>query len=247
MLEVLIDCRRCGMKKPPSKSDSHLCEECVRAENSRVSFYRQHNFNWIEVAKDADLEIWERQPAETDHEYNVWLHYRDAYPGKKPTFKGTAEELGITINAVRKIASRWSFPARLQSWAAYIDQEIVKQRKQEILDMNKRHVDMAQRLNEKLAKAIDLIDPYALSPREINSLFKTAAELETKARIAQEVVRDVAAVPDEDLNLKKMDVKSENINEIIGILGKAGVLNNFGVRQTTTTTTEVVVQGDDDD
>lgn len=246
MLIELIDCRRCGQKKAPHATDRHLCEDCVKAENNRVSYFRNHNFNWLEVAKEADIEIWERQPAETDHEYNVWLRYRDAYPSKKPSYRLVAEELNTTVNAVKKIASRWSFPTRLQAWARYVDTITLQQRKQEILDMNAVHISMADKLNQKLMKAIDLIDPYALAPKDINALFKTAAELERKARLDQTgLATGGAAVDDDNPDLKKMDVKTENISEILGILGKAGVLNNIGVRQTTTTTTEVVVKDDD--
>jgi hypothetical protein len=229
--------------KPPSNTDRHLCDECVKAENNRVAFYRNHNFNWMEAAKEADLQLWERQPTETDHEYNVWLHYRDAYPGKRPTYRGVAEEINTSIGAVRKIANRWHFPTRLQAWAKHVDEITLQQRTQEILDMNKKHVDMAVKLNEKIQKAIDLIDPYALSPKDINSLFKTAAELERKARLDQ-VPQVNLSVDDENPALKKMDVKSDSIKEILQVLGGAGVLGNFGVKQTVTT--EVVVKGDDE-
>lgn len=242
-LVELITCKRCSQQKPPSSTDRHLCDDCVKAENNRVSYYRNHNFNWMDVAKEADLELWERQPAETDHEYNVWLHYRDTYPGKRPSYRSVAEELGTTINAVRKIGNRWHFPTRLQAWAKRVDDLTLQQRQQEILDMNKRHVDMASKLNEKLQKAIDLIDPYALSPKDINSLFKTAAELERKARVDQTPVVAAAHPDDENPDLKKMDVKTDNITEILKVLGGAGVLNNLGIRQTVTT--EVVVKDDD--
>lgn len=242
-LVELIECRRCSQKKPPHKTNRHLCDDCVKAEDSRVSYLRQHNFNWMEVAKEAELELWERQPAETDHEYSIWLRYRDAYPGKKPSYRQVAEELNTSISAVNKIGTRWSFPTRLQAWAKHVDAITLQQRQQEILDMNKTHISMAEKLNQKLMKAIDQIDPYALSPKDINSLFKTAAELERKARVDQPMVgHDNALVDDQNPNLKKMDVKSENISEILQILGKAGALNNVGVRQTVTT--EVVVKDD---
>jgi hypothetical protein len=238
----MITCKRCSQVKPPHKTSRHLCDDCVKAEDSRVSFFRQHNASWIEAAKDAELDLWERQPGETDHEYSVWLRYRDAYPGKRPSYKDVAEELSTSINAVRKIGGRWSFPARLQAWAKHVDEITLAQRHQEILGMNQTHISMAQKLNEKLQKAIDLLDPYALSPKDLNSLFKTAAELERKARLDQPTTPVVIA-EDDNPNLKKMNVKSENISEILGILGKAGVLSNFGVKQTVTT--EVVVRDDD--
>jgi hypothetical protein len=136
-------CRRCLQESEPHAANAHLCDACVKAEDNRVAHFRQHNYNWVEVAQEAELELWERQPGETDHEYNVWLRYRDAYPGKKPSYRGVAEELVTTYGAVHKIGSRWSFPARLQAWAKYVDNLILTQRRQEILDMNQKHIKMA--------------------------------------------------------------------------------------------------------
>ena len=47
---------------------------------------------------------------------------------------------------------------------------------------------------------------------------------------------------DENPDLKKTQVKTSDIGEIIKILGTAGVMGDFGVKQTTTT--EVVVKGE---
>jgi hypothetical protein len=238
-----ITCKRCAQVKVPHSTSRHLCVDCVKLEDNRVSYLRQHNFNWMEVAKEADLDVWERQPAETDHEYSIWLRYRDAYPGKKPSYRQVAEELNTSVGAVKKVGMRWTFPARLQAWAKHLDEITLVQRRQEVLAMNKQHISMAQTLNQKLEKAISLIDPHALSPRELNSLIKTAAELERKARLDQPDVSAPVIVDESNPNLKKMDVKTENISEILGVLGKAGVLGNFGVKQTVTT--EVVVKDDE--
>jgi hypothetical protein len=242
MGEIVVTCKRCSQTKPPNQREPHLCDDCVKAENNRVSFFRNQNANWIEIAREADLQLWERQPAETDHEYHIWLRYRDAYPGRRPSYRMVAEELNTTVGAVKKIGARWDFPTRLQAWAKNVDEITLAQRTKEIKEMNKTHVTMAQTLNKKLETAIAQIDPYSLSPREINSLMKTAAELERKARLDDPVAKPLA-LDDENPHLKKDETKKEDIGEIIKILGGAGLLgNNFGVKQTTVT--EVVVQDD---
>lgn len=233
-------CPRCGLEKEMHPINTHLCVDCVKAENNRVSHYRNHNYNWMEVATESELELWERQPGETDHEYHIWLRYRDAYPGKRPSYRDVAEQIGSTVNAVRKVGSRWSFPTRLQAWAKYCDELTLTQRRQEILAMNEDHVAIASTLRDKLKKAIDLIDPYALSPREINQLFKTATEIEKKARLDTVPTGGSLLVDDDNPELKQTEVKTDSMKEIIEILGKAGQLQNIGVRQTVTT--EVVVK-----
>lgn len=240
--ELVVVCKRCGQSKAPHESSKHLCVECVKAENSRVSYYRQHNFDWVEVSKEAGLEVWERQPAETDREWQVWLAYRDAYPSVRPSYKGVAEQLGTTHNVVKKVGQRWSFPARLQAWAKYCDELTLKQRQEQILAMNARHISMAERINQKLDKAIDLINPNMLEPKDIQGLFKLASEIERKARMDDpQLFKPVLS--DENPELKKSPTKAEDLSEVVQILAKAGLLtNNFGVKQTTTT--EIVVKED---
>jgi len=234
---MLIKCSRCGQEKTPHKTNRHLCEDCVKAENNRVSYYRYHNFNWIDVAREAELELWERQPAETDREWQIWLAYRDMYPSTRPSYRQVAEQLGTTVAVVKKIGARWDFPVRLQAWAKYVDNLTLQQRQQEILDMNKKHIEMAQALNEKLTTAINAIDPYELEPKDIKGLLQLSAELERKARLHNpDVLRPELA--DENPNLKNSPTKTEDLKEILDILVKANVFKAIGVKQTT----EIVVK-----
>ena len=233
----MIKCRRCGQEKTPHKTNRHLCEDCVKAENNRVSHYRYHNFNWIDVAREAELELWERQPAETDREWQIWLAYRDMYPSTRPSYRQVAEQLGTTVAVVKKIGARWDFPVRLQAWAKYVDNLTLQQRQQEILDMNKKHIEMAQALNEKLATAINAIDPYELEPKDIKGLLQLSAELERKARLHNPDVLRPELV-DENPNLKNSPTKTEDLKEVLDILVKANVFKAIGVKQTT----EIVVK-----
>ena len=238
---MMIKCRRCGQEKTPHKTNKHLCEDCVKAENNRVAHYRRHNFNWIDVAREAEVELWERQPAETDREWQIWLAYRDMYPSTRPSYREVAEQLGTTIAVVKKVGARWDFPVRLQAWAKYVDNLTLQQRQQEILDMNKRHIEMAQALNEKLATAINAIDPYELAPKDIKGLLQLSAELERKARLSDpDVLRPELA--DENPYLKESPTKTEDLGEVLNILTKANVFKAIGVRQTKTT--EIVVKED---
>ncbi|MMZ45692.1 hypothetical protein D1872_72960 [compost metagenome] len=239
----MINCRRCSRDAEPHSTNPHLCEECVKAENNRVSHVRRHNENWLDVAAEAELELYERQPGETDREYQIWLAYRDAYPSVRPSNRLVAEQLGTTVNVVSKVSQRWGFPVRMQAWAKHCDELIMRKRQEEIVGMNESHVSMAATLNAKLKTAIDGIQPSSLSPKEIQGLMKVATDLERKARLDTTSVTPVVS-DDKNPNLQDTKVPTDNLQEIVAILGAAGVLNNFGIRQTTTT--EVVVKGDDD-
>lgn len=249
-LVEIITCRQCGQQKPVSRRTPNWCVDCERAYNNRYSFMRQHNADWMEVAKDNGIELWERQPSETQLEWSIWLAYRDSYPGSKPSYKGVAEKVGSTYDFVKGVASRWSFQLRMQAWIAECDRITLAQRRQEVLDMNADHISMASKLRAKLHTAIDNIDPLELKPGELNSLMKTMAELERKAHtdtIAVEAMRSEGFVDADNPELKKSPTKQGDLGEVLSILLKAGALgdmNSLGVRTTETKVTEVVMKGD---
>lgn len=241
-LVEMIQCPKCGQFKPVHHIDKHMCVDCSHAESNRVTYYRQHQGDWIAEAKEQGLSPWLQQPGETQWEYTVWTVYRDSYPGKKPTYNQVAEQLSTSYNVVRKIAQRWSFPARMQLWMAEVDRITMLQRKEEILNMNKSHIDMATKLRSKLDVAIDAIDPSTLKPSDIASLVKLSTELERKARIdseAQEELRNNLLVDTNNPELKKAQTKQTDLGEVLQILVKAGAL--VGVRETR----EVVVKSDE--
>lgn len=258
----MVNCPRCGQLKPAHHIDTHLCIECAKAENNRATYFRQHQDDWMANAKDNGLDLWVQQPGETQWEYTVWTAYRDSYPGKKPSFSSVAQQLDTTYNVVKKVAQRWSFHLRMQAWMKYCDDITLLQRRQEILDMNKEHVDMAAKLRQKLSVAIDSIEPAVLKPGEIASLAKLATEMERKARIdtiTQEEQRGALMVDNENPSLKKNVTKQSDLSEVVNILLKAGALGDItqiGVKHTQTTEVALldsngnsssVVMNDDDE
>ena len=249
-LVEIITCRQCGQQKPASRRTPHWCVDCEKAYNNRYSFMRQHNADWMEVAKDNGIELWERQPGETQLEWSIWQAYRDSYPGAKPSYKGVAEKVGSTYDFVRNTAARWGFQTRMQAWITECDRITLAQRRQEVLDMNADHISMASKLRAKLDMAIDNIDPLELKPGELNSLMKTMAELERKARtdtMAVETMRAEGFVDADNPELKKSPTKQGDLSEVLSILMKAGALGDIsgvGVRTTETKVTEVVMKND---
>ena len=239
----VIKCPKCGQNKPSHHIDKHLCIDCSHAENNRITYYRQHQGDWIAEAKEQGIAPWLMQPGETQWEYSVWSAYRDSYPGKKPTYNQVAEQLNTSYNVVRKISQRWSFPARMQLWMSEVDRITMLQRKEEILGMNKEHIDMATKLRDKLSTAINAIDPATLKPSDIASLMKLSTELERKARLdteAQEELRNNLLVDTSNPELKKAQTKQGDLSEVLQILVKAGAL--VGIRETR----EVVVKTDEE-
>lgn len=232
-------CKRCSQDKEPATTDKHLCVDCARAESTRVTYYRQHQEDWLAEAIEQGIDPWLQQPRETQWEYTVWSKYRDSYPGKKPTYRSVAEALNTTYGVVKKIAQRWTFPARMQAWIVECDRITMIQRRDEIIDMNKEHIDMAGVLRDKLRAAIDMIEPSELKPGEINSLVKLSNEMERTARLdtlTQDEARQPLVAGTANPNLKKGGTKQDDLEEIVAILTKAGAFDGvkqLGIRQTT--------------
>lgn len=243
-------CSKCGQDKEAHHQDKHMCVDCSHAEGNRVTYYRQHQGDWIAEAKEQGLCPWLQQPGETQWEYTVWVAFRDSYPGGKPTYSAVAEKLNTSYDVVRKIAQRWSFPLRMQLWVAECDRITMIQRKDEILNMNKEHIDMATTLRDKLNIAIGQLDPAMLKPSEIVAMAKLYSDLERKARIdaeAQDAIRRELLVDTAGGSVKKQQTNQGDLGEVLEILMKAGALPNaIGVRETTTTK-ELVVRRESED
>lgn len=245
----MITCSRCGLQKEQSTADAHLCIECRSIEANIVCTNPNRLKDWTVIAKECDLELWERQPKETDLEWRIWQTYRDCYPTIKPTYKFVAETLATTVDNVRAAATCWVYPMRMQSWAIHCDRVTMQRRKTEIVAMNNQHISMAKKLNEKIADAIERIDPSEVSPAALNSLLKTATDLERKARIDHaDAERDVVELGS-GVEIVRQEqstlTKREDLGEIVDILTKAGVLSSGGkVGVKKTTTTEVISMGE---
>lgn len=244
-------CRKCGLMKPRSLRTPGWCEDCEKAYNSRYTYLRTHGnaASWVEVAKESGLELWERQPGETQLEWTIWQTYRDSYPGSKPSYKAVATKVDTTYDFVRKTAARWTFQVRMQAWIAECDRITMAQRRREVLDMNAAHIAMAEKLRKKLDAAIDNIRPDELKPSDLNSLMKTMADLEKKARVDTITVETQMAesvVDNENPELKQSPTKQGDLGEVVKILlaaGALGEITQIGVRKTETT--EVVMRDAD--
>lgn len=246
MSEEVVKCRRCDQEKIADDRDKHLCVDCAKAERNRYSHLRKNQGNWMEIAEEAGIDVWRQQPGETQHEYTIWSIFRDSYPGRKLTYGEVAERAGTTLSFVKSVAQRWSFQARMQAWMTECDRITMLQRRDEILHMNKEHIDMAQRLRDKMSMAIDNIDPAFVKPSEIGQLMRVATELERTARVdemAQEEMRnDMLRGGDENPELKKSPTKTSDLSEVISILAASGALGQLGYRETVTK--ELVVKED---
>lgn len=234
-------CKRCGTHLNRSSGDPSLCGECYAKEAKNTQMARKMNGSWMEIAEEAGLALYERQPEETDEEWRIWCTYRDHYPLKLPTWSELAKECSVSPGTILRISGRWSFKVRMQAWARASDDATAQQRIEAVKEMNKRQVDMSMKLQEKLAKAIDQLDPALLRPGEIVNLLKASTELERRIKLATPEKVD-GTVQVAGAQQKKV-TKTEDLGEVLQILSSSGLLPGQKVAVEQTTTTRILAAG----
>lgn len=238
-------CSRCGSHINQSTGNPKLCGACFTKEAKNTALARTANGSWMDIAEECGLALYERQPEETDEEWRIWCAYRDHYPLKLPTWSALAEECSVSVGIILKVSSRWSFKVRMQAWARAADDATSQQRIEAIRDMNKRQVDMATKLQTKLAEAIDNLDPLLLRPGEIVNLMKAATELERRIKLATPEKVD-GTVQVAGAQQKKV-TRAEDLSEVVSILASSGLLPGQKLAVEQTTTTRIVAAAEEND
>ena len=136
-------CVKCGTHLNKSSEHPDYCVDCWKKEANNTALARKVNSSWMEDSDALGLAYFERQPEETDTEWMIWERYRSHYPMKLPTWSELAKECGCSVGLVTRVAQKWSFKVRLQSWARYTDDSMMEERAAAIKEMNARQVSMA--------------------------------------------------------------------------------------------------------
>ena len=229
-------CGICAVEKPDDMVHDkyvNICKDCVKASKSRKALVRQRNDGWMKIADDNDLKYYDRQPMETDTEWQIWQAYSGMYPEKKPTYRDVATQLGCSVSHVKHTALRWDFNIRMQHYKQYVDELTRQHRAAAIKDMNEKHISMAEKLRNKLDRAIDALQPELMKPSEIATMVKTMAELERKAHLDREAEEDAVVTLDNQSQGTRV-TKKEDMGEILSILNAAGMLQGkqLGIERT---------------
>ena len=136
------------------------------------------------------MELWERQERESGPRWEAFQTYRNMPPGKRSTNE-VAKSLGKAPRLIHKWSSEDKWQDRCEAYDRYLDAEATARRIEGIAEMNKRHIDVAEKILEKAANGLDYIDPEDIRPSDVAKLVDTAAKLERLARgDATEVVEN---------------------------------------------------------
>ncbi len=127
-------------------------------------------------------EIWERQKNESSKAYAVFCVYRDLGPDR------SLEKLRQNLDKPRsrKWLGDWSvkynWVDRAAAYDDYIEKKKREEKEKEILDMSDRHARLAVVFQQKIAQALQQIDPAQLSPADMARWLDVATKLERLSR-----------------------------------------------------------------
>lgn len=199
--------------------------------------------DWQELSRSLGLELYERQPEESDEEWRAWKTYRDIYPGKLPTMSQLSKMTGIGVSRLVRMSDKWSWKVRMLHWARSTDAEGADERRKAIKAMQDKQLALTDAMFDKLREAVDYIDPTVMRPNEITGMLKTVAQLQKD--ITEYVPEEVVQPALDGHAVKQSQVtKKEDIGSIAEILSSVGLLDGatLGVR-----TTELVVKPKEDE
>lgn len=200
--------------------------------------------DWVDEAKELGLALYERQPEENDLEWYIWTTFRGHYPGRMPTMTSLAKQCGSTVATVAKCANKWKFRMRMVEWSNFTDAGIQEKRIKAIREMNDSQLKTAQTLREKIAEAVDYLDPATLKPSELAQLMKLANETERTITEYREEKVEGQIMAAADAHVANTKTDASQISEVLGILAAAGALGAaIGVERKTVTTERVLVKG----
>ena len=256
---VLDTCKKCGktfdVDCARSNANRDYCRDCAPAARAAAALEKRDNKDWIAVAREQGIPLWEQQPGESNDEYELWLVYRDLWPDQRPTVTRVGQAVGTPAATVSRAHQRWTWGARLQAWIREVTAERTAEMRRAKQKMVEDHIALGKVMREKMAIAVESLDPYDVTPSELVSLLKEMQRLETTSRdMLDDVERAVAAdvdgytpvdapvglfvdggsdalaLPGESPSGASMSQR--DMLEVVDILAKSGYLKQVGVQQT---------------
>lgn len=177
----------------------------------------------------AQMAPWERQRGETSKAYEAFCVYRDL-PLSKRTIAEAAEKLGKHRTGLEHWAQRYNWKERVLAYDAYMAGLTLIDRKKELDEANKRHVQEARAIQYKAMEALQAMRPEDLKPAEILAFTEKAIDIERRAlnvpnpAVQQEVYHHHTVEPPK----RSEEEERDHMIAVVVELQKLGVLKVDG-------------------
>jgi hypothetical protein len=135
--------------------------------------------------------FWLRQPYESKAAYEAFTLYRDL--GSKRSQVLVAEKLGKSTTLISRWGSAWKWVRRVEAWDDHIDYEATQAAFHEVVEMRKRHINIATALQVKGFQDFDKINPEDLKAAERLAFILEGVKLERISRGEATEIQETAA------------------------------------------------------
>lgn len=140
------------------------------------------------MAKEKQVQPWERQDGETNKQFEAFVIYRDM--GEERSLSKVAEKLQKSTTLMGRWSGSNNWVERVAAWDDEQDRILRAEQIKDIKRMRKRHADMAATMITAAAKGLKEImaKPEEMKPNDVARLVEVASKLE---RISRGDVGDV--------------------------------------------------------
>lgn len=167
---------------------------------------------------------WERQPKETRQAFEAFCVYRDMEP--KRTLKLTAAFLKKSYSLMCKWSSHWGWQERVAEWYAEKDRVAREAQLDEIEKMNRRHSNVAQRMQKLVIDRFNSLTAEDVSATNLPKYVETAIKVERQAAGVADEVKVQFAIEKEleaFLRLLESELEPEIYERILRVVAEAGI------------------------
>ncbi len=134
---------------------------------------------------------WERQKGESAQAFEAFFLYLEM--GADRTHQAVSQECSKSISLIRRWSSAYHWVERCRAWDNHLQHEAQKAAIAEAKSMTRRHIKMAQKIQDAAMIALQNMGSRMVTPQNFAAVVKLAAELE-RANVEIEVKTTTEAV-----------------------------------------------------
>ncbi|MFI7283424.1 hypothetical protein ACIBOV_24495 [Micromonospora chersina] len=128
---------------------------------------------------EPEILAWDRQRSEPEKAYGYFVLYRDM--GRTRTVAKVATQVNKSRDYLHKLATRWKWVQRAQSWDREEDRLYVEGLADQRRDMARRHARVASALQAKLVARLQTLDASKLTAGDIARWLEVSTRVERLA------------------------------------------------------------------
>lgn len=126
---------------------------------------------------------WERQKGESAQAFEAFFLYLEM--GASRSLRAVSQELGKSKTLIDRWSRTYKWVERCRAWDNHLQYEAKKAAITEVRNMTKRHVTMAQQIQNAAMRALQELGSDMVNPKNFAAIVKLATELERQNLEAQ--------------------------------------------------------------